>query len=110
MSRYGPFRAGRGVTARHAKAQLNGTFRHDLSSAVTAVRRLITRRSQVQILPPPPSKTLVNSGPPGPLLLFRRSPLGVFLADLLATLRDDVAERRAENPIAPHVLEAREVR
>jgi len=38
--------------------------------AWTKVNALITRRSEVQILPPPPLKVQVGAGPKGPALLL----------------------------------------
>ena len=42
---------------------------------------LIARRSWVRIPPPPPTETLENSGPSGPLLLFRSARIGRCLPD-----------------------------
>ena len=65
MGWQGPSPAGLADTGRHAKAQVSGTFRHLLAQADTALRRLITRRSQVQILPPPPTNMQVRGPPSG---------------------------------------------
>jgi hypothetical protein len=43
-----------------AKSLVRGTFRHKTALAEMVVRRLITRRSQVQILPPPPTNQQVR--------------------------------------------------
>ena len=54
MARQAPNPASPAVTNELAKPQLSGTFQHRAALAETAPKRLITRRSQVQILPPPP--------------------------------------------------------
>ncbi len=64
----------RSGTSVGAKVKLRGRDRYGSTWENTAIRRLITRRSQVQILPPPPTKHQVR----GPFPRYRRGPLWRF--------------------------------
>jgi len=69
--------AGSGITRQHAKPQVSGMMRHSLARAGMGPRRLITRRSRVQIPPPPPANVQVRAGVQAPaLLLSGRSSTG----------------------------------
>ncbi len=48
--------AGRGITGQYTKPQVRGMMRHLVTWADMGLRRLITRRSRVQIPPPPPTR------------------------------------------------------
>lgn len=56
MGRHEAIRARFDGTGWHAKRQLNDIVRYEASPVDMARKHLITRRSRVQILPPPPSK------------------------------------------------------
>ncbi len=59
MRRHAP---GLGSTEQSAKAQVSGIIRHEPTSATTLRKWLITRRSQVQILPPLLQEPQVRAG------------------------------------------------
>ena len=82
MIRHG---ASQAVTARPvsgAKSQVSAPLRHLPTWAVTPTSQLITRRSQVQILPPPPRNTSSEA-----LSARRRGPLCMPLVNGLSTAR-----------------------
>jgi hypothetical protein len=67
--RHRAFRGGRAQHGTVAKAQVSAPTRPEAISAVTPTKQLITRRSRVQIPPPPPSR---ERRPRSPTWAFRR--------------------------------------
>ena len=82
---------------RCAKAQLSGTIRYKPRRAGSLTNGLITRRSQVQILPPPPTEVQVR----GPFRR-RRGPLCLSLESLATvTTARSALPRHTDVPIIP---------
>jgi hypothetical protein len=90
-SRYWEGQGGSGRYERRAYRLVSRAAREQAGRKVTALGRLITRRSQVQILPPPPTNMQVSAGPgphrTGADLVFGPSGAG-FGADIANSRRE----------------------
>ena len=81
-----------------AKPQPRGTRRDRTGPRERQTIRLITRRSQVQILPPPPSRTLETAGLRACCSGFRPARIGPCSPDRSPDSRIRVARRSSESP------------